>query len=229
MQKEDWNFSITGAAKALAQLFPGTAVIASLYSEVEADQKEQKIKQLIEIKEKRVLDVIDTMRIELEAHASLLNSDYVNSSDFYEIFISSVKKIADERNETKRIAFKNILLNGMFSQHSYDDTEEYIRLLDQLSYKHVVLLKLFYSPKDFAKENNIGFPSGNTLQSVMRKLLPSWEQDVLFDNLFDLENMRLIDRLTGSLQVMMTSVTLDSLTGKLTSKGMTFVSNIIRL
>jgi hypothetical protein len=218
MNKEDRRFVIEGTLKALVSFIPGIGgAIGSILSDTLADRKEQRISELL-----------SELKTEIDAQKESVNESFISKGDFLDIFEATVNKVANERSEQKRIAFRNILLTGILStQYSYDDVEFQMRILEQLNQDHILLLRLFKTPKNFVTEDKDSYKS-NTLLRLFRQILPNWDVDYIFDSLNDLQNMRLIESITSNWQTMMTSVTLETLEGKLTSKGMTFVMFILR-
>ena len=218
MEKKDKNFIKEGVVKGLITFIPGIGgLIGSILSDILADRKEQRLNEFLQ-----------SLQNEISDNKERLNSDFVSKVDFLDIFEYATNKIANERSEEKRMAFKNILLRGILTaQTTYDDIENQMRILEQLNSDHILLLRFFKSPKTFnSGSSNI---RTSTISSFFRQLLPNWENDYLFDHFTDLENNRLIEKyVTGNWQTMMTGVTSDNFTGTLTSRGATFVSFILR-
>ena len=217
MDKKDNQFVIEGTIKALISFIPGIGgAIGSILSDILADRKEQ-----------RVNDFLQALKDEISENKERINSEFISKVDFLDVFEATTIKIANERSEEKRNAFKNILLTGILSpNYTYDDLENQMRILEQLNESHIFLLRFFKSPKTFRPE--VSQIRTSTFLSFFRTLLPSWEYDYLKDHLNDLEINSLIENVSQNLQTMMTNVTIDNFTATLTSRGATFVSFILR-
>jgi cadmium resistance protein CadD (predicted permease) len=217
MDKKDKEYILEGTIKGLITFIPVIGgLIGSLLSDTLADRKEQ-----------RLNDFLKDMKDAIDENKERLNSDFISKVDFLDVFEATTNKIANERSDEKRSAFKNILLNGILSpNYTYDDIENQMRILDQLNADHILLLKFFKSPKTFNSE--AAQINSGTYLGFFRALLPNWEFDYLKDHLNDLEINRLIENLTGNMQTMMTRVSIDNFTGTLTSRGATFASFILR-
>jgi hypothetical protein len=219
MDKDEKRFVIEGAVKALIALIPGIGgTIGSILSDALADRKEQRIKEFL-----------SALKTEIEANKMIINTEFINKNDFLDVFEITTRKIANERSEEKRSYFKNILLHGMLSANdTYDEVEYQMRILEQLNNNHLFLLRFFRSPKQYGLENGISQVRENILLRLFRQIFPAWDIDHLFDHLKDLENSRLIEDVTGNFRTMTSGLTIDNLEGKLTSKGATFISFIVR-
>jgi hypothetical protein len=217
MDKKDKQYVIESSVKALINLIPGIGgAIGSILSDALADRKEQRLNEFLQ-----------SLKDEISENKNQINSDFVSKVDFLDIFEVTTTKIANERSEEKRNAFKNILLTGILSpNYTYDQLENQIRILDQLNADHILLLKFFKSPKTFTPE--AAQIRTATILSFFRTLLPNWDYDYLKDHLNDLEINNLIDNVSRNLQTMMSGVTTDNFAGTLTSKGATFVSFILK-
>jgi hypothetical protein len=217
MNKEDRNYVIESTTKALVSFIPGIGgAIGSILSDALADRKEQRLKEFLE-----------SLKQQVESNQDMVNHDFIKKVDFLDIFEKTATRIRDERAVEKRIAYKNILLHGIFSSNcTYDEIETQIRILDQLFPDHLVLLRLFHSPTNFLTETTSNLVGGS-FGNIFRKLFPNWEWDYLVDSLFELESLRLIESLSPNLKTMMVGVSVQSLEGKLTSRGKTFVKFVL--
>ncbi len=218
MEKADWFDSFHTAAKALISIVPFFGgIMGSIYGDV-----------LGEIKENRLKDFINSIKKEVDENTERMNKEFINNVEFLDLFEITAKRIVDERSEKKRLGYKNILLKGVFSSgHTYDETEAQLKILDQLTDSHLILLSLFFNPQVFSKNIDLTRHFGNTYLSLLKIILPGWDYDFLVDHLIDLENLRLIDKISDSLRVVLTKVQLNMLEGKLTSRGMSFVVFIL--
>lgn len=220
MEKEERQYVLESSTKALITFIPliGGA-IGPLLSDALADRKEQRINEFLR-----------KLKEDLDKNKELVNSHFLNKDDFLDIFESTAKKIANERSELKREAFKNILVHGILSgTYTYDEVENQMRILDLLSADHIILLKLLNHPKSFNATNiDITKIRSSTYLGLFRQIFPNWDKDYLFDYMRDLENNRLIEDITNNFQTMMTNVIADNLEGKLTSRGATFISFILQ-
>ena len=211
MEKEDKLFIIESSLKAIASCIPIIGGVGtSIWSDISADRKAQRLKVF--------LNDLDN---ELKKNTARINNDLVSKEDFVDVFEMTAKKIAVERSEEKREAFKNILLNGILTpNHTYDELENQIRILDQLNSDHIIVLKIFSSKKEVS--------GANTFHKFFKEILPGWEFDYIKDHLGDLENLRLIDNIIGNFQTMFTIVNFETVRSRLTSRGISFLYFILR-
>jgi len=217
MNSDNLNFYAELIGKPLVSYLPGLGpIISSMAGDILAERKEKRIKEF--------LTSLDDALVKYADH---VNENFVKQDDFYDILEQTLKKIVIERSTAKRAAYKNILLHGFISRDpSYDLIEYNLRLLDQLSNEHLLMLKLFKCPQNFDGTDTYDF-KGSTLKRLFSTILPDWQYDVLYDVLFELENMRLIEKTSDNLMTMMSVVSYKNLDGRLTSKGMSFVQYIL--
>ena len=218
MEKQDKQAIIESFTKAVISFVPGIGgAVGSILGDVLAHRKE-----------KRINEFLETIKEDIINNKEQVNLDFVSKEDFLDVFEGTAKKIANERSEEKRQAYKNILVHGILSNgYSYDEVENQMRILDLLSSDHILLLNLFASPINFKLEN-ANLKSAGTYWALLKQILPNWERDYAYDHIKDLENNRLVEGVAENFQTMMMNVTLSSLEGKLTSRGATFVSFILR-
>ena len=186
MDKKDKQYIVEGTIKGLITFIPGVGgLIGSLLNDALADRKEQ-----------RIYEYLQSLKDEINENKEKLNTQFISTIDFLDIFEATTTKITNERSEEKRKAFKNIMLTGILSPHySYDDIENQIHILEQLNTNHILLLRFFKSPKAFSLSESSQARSG-TYKGYFRAIFPNWEYDYIYDHLNDLEGNRLIDNMT---------------------------------
>jgi predicted S18 family serine protease len=217
VDKEDRRFVIEGSIKALVSFIPGIGgAIGSILSDALADRKEQRLNEFLA-----------GLKTEIDANKDSLNKEFVSKVDFLDIFEKAFLRVAEERAEVKRLAFRNILLTGILgSNGDYNELERQIRILDLLDEEHISLLKFFSSPGTFSIESSTA--NANTMLRYFTSVFPFWSKDKLIDLLNDLETNRLIENYSGNLQTMMSGVSFANFTNGLTLKGKRFVDYILR-
>lgn len=219
MEKDEKSFVLHSTIKALSQMIPiiGGA-FSSLYGDVLAD-----------IEKKRVGELLEGLRLDLEANIDRINHQFINKEDFLDLLVNAKEKVRRERSEVKRLGFKNILAKGITNEKpNYDEIENNLNLLNQLTADHVYLLKLFSDPLKLVQEAHINPEYTAQLQSLFTTLFYYWELDYTIDLLFDLEGHRLISPIIGEFENMTISRTYDTLKTFLTKRGAKFIGYVVR-
>ena len=126
--------------KQLLNSNPITGFIVSYIETVKARQAERKLT--------RCMEMLESLRQDLEESQKNINEEYVKNDDFLDIFEQTVNYVANERNIDKRMYFKNILLNSIFKNTvDYDITEKYMNILSRLEKDDLIILKVLYQPE----------------------------------------------------------------------------------
>ena len=137
--------------KDLVRLLPlgGTAV--EVYEELKSKQIERKIKRLEEF--------YTNLAATVNVHQDKINQDYVSKDDFLDVFEEATRYVVSERQENKRILFKNILANSITStDYDYDRTERYFRILDNLSETELRILVVLDNPEAYNRSHGMIIP-----------------------------------------------------------------------
>lgn len=131
------------AAKGITAMIPvlgGT--LTSVWSDIEAVQAKRK--------QERLEEFYIALKDEIELLKGQLKTTYISQPDFLDIFELTARYIVNERTEEKRTLFRNILLNSISSKDcTYDKTEKYLRLLEQLNYLEILILRILINPQEY--------------------------------------------------------------------------------
>lgn len=160
--KENMPPIIVGALKGLASVIPSASIALNIYSELQAKQIERKIRRLEEF-----INAFSKDLDGLKAKHEQLNEDCIKREDFPDIFEHTIRYILNERNQEKRIMFKNIFENTIKDdKFDFDITERYMRILEQLDRLQITILKILYNPSKFNEEKGfiISTPINNEYQ-----------------------------------------------------------------
>lgn len=153
--------TIKGVTKGLVAAIPyiGNAAVA-IYDELQSKQVVRKLKRFEELYETLVND--------FENLNDKIIKDCVQREDLLDIFEQTANNVVNERNEDKRKLFKNIFEHTITDKdYDFDETEQYFRLLEQLSPFQLDILAVLYNPSKYnnAKGKIIPDPINNQWQS----------------------------------------------------------------
>ncbi len=213
--------------KDLARCLPIAGTAIEIYEEFQAKQVERKIKRLEEF--------YANLAESINVIEDKINKDFISKDDFLDVFEESTRYVVLERQENKRILFKNILVNSISSPVcDYDKTERYFKLLDNLSVIELEVLAVLDNPKNYNKSHGmiIEDPIYSPYQTswvyassmgVLTKILGMKVHDieeaitVLFSNGLVMENAM-------SKKIQTNGNTIDVLENLLTTRGRDFVN-----
>lgn len=146
----------------LIPFFGNTAL--EIYNEVQSKQVERKIKRLEEF--------YQSLDARLQTLEDRINKEFVSKDDFLDVFEETSQYIITERIDKKRNYFNNILVNSIISPIcDFDQTERYLRLLDNLNEQELSILAVLDNPYEYNRRHGmiIKDPADNSL-------LSSWKQ-----------------------------------------------------
>mgnify|MGYP000001568194 CR=1 FL=1 len=105
-------------------------------------------------KEKRIEEFLVEFNKKITNNQEKIVIDYINNDDFLDIFENIYRSILNERQNEKRIAYRNVLANSMLTNGtSYEDTEEFQYLISILKIKSFSILNVFNKLNKFESEN----------------------------------------------------------------------------
>lgn len=237
MEKENIIEKGVIAIKGITAMIPvlgGT--LTSVWSDIEAIQAKRKHERLEEF--------YLALETEVQKIKEQINESYINQPDFLDVFEQTARHIINERREEKRIMFRNILLNSIITKGcSYDKTEKYLRILEQMNNIELLLLKILKNPKVYnekqggiiknpnERQSNAVYRVHYTLVSEFKKImsdLTKIPQDDISEAMYFLESNRLVNENASEYRLQMNGNPIHVLDDKLTSKGKDFISFILR-
>ena len=134
--------------KELARLLPLGNTAVEIYDELQSKQIERKIQRLEEFYTNLVNSV--------NAVSDKVNQEFVKRDDFLDVFEEATRYVVTERNDEKRLFFKNILVRSITSfDCDYDKTERYFRLLDNLTEIELRILAVLDNPDSYNKNHGM--------------------------------------------------------------------------
>lgn len=140
MKKENIIEKGVVAIKGITAMIPvlgGT--LASVWSDIEAIQAKRKHERLEEF--------YIALKEEIELLKDQITTVYISQPDFLDIFELTARYIINERTEEKRILFRNVFINSITRNDcTYDKTEKYLRILDQMSNLELFILRILSNP-----------------------------------------------------------------------------------
>lgn len=230
------------ATKAIVSIIPvlGSS-ITSVWSDIEATQAKRKLERLEEF--------YFELKKDVEGIQDKISSSYTAQPDFLDIFELTARYIVNERNEEKRASFRNILVNSIVSEDcSYDKTEKYLRIVEQMNNLEILILKVLVNPSkyntqqgDIIKDPNERNPDETASNSTYRTFyngvyeftdilskLIMIPQDDIDEAIYFLESNRLVMDKSSNYKLQTNGNPIHILDDKLTSKGKDFVSFIMR-
>lgn len=222
--------------KQLLNSNPITGFIVSYIETVKVRQAERKLT--------RCMEMLESLRQDLEESQKNINEEYVKNDDFLDIFEQTVNYVANERNIDKRMYFKNILLNSIFKNTvDYDITEKYMNILSRLEKDDLIILKVLYQPELANKVKGYVLKNPNLVNGkrsefyriernydlvwTLKDLLQINEEQIK-DSLYALTRERLVNDNTLSFSLKTDGNPVYVLKNHLTPKGKSFISYLLK-
>ena len=195
------------------------AAIASIYTDYQAERKQKRIEELIEGLKKE--------QVRLEGRLN----DAFNSMEILDIIEQITIHVSNERTEVKRRCYRNIFIHTITAEsYDFDESEEMIRLVEQLTRNHIFILGILADPDGF--NQTLEYPVfkegrlSSSIGEIFKRILPDWELDNLIAIFKDLEGLHLTKDMSPSVSAMLTDKGIEHIKNKLTTRGLAFVEFI---
>lgn len=182
-------------------------------------------------KQERLLQFVKELGENVEQIGDRLNKDYITTDEFAFAFERTLKGVLENYQQEKLKAFRAALLNTLITSDDVDaETRElYLRLVDDLTHRHIRLLNALIDPAgfDLAQGAVVGEGEGlsTSLMSILERLFPDYTNAEIDYVVADLDNLGLTS-MHQVLQAAITDTGIHQLEGRLTKFGEGFVSYI---
>ena len=101
------------------------------------------------VSNERVREVLEGLSSDLADFKSEISEEYVKTEDFEELLEQTLKRAADERNESKRKIYRAFLTNAIESPGElYDDQIRFLRTLEELQPDHLLVIRALSQSPD---------------------------------------------------------------------------------
>jgi hypothetical protein len=206
MTRDEKITEVVGTVSSLTPLLGGP--LSSILMGISGDRRFDRVRKVIIELAERLGDV------EADREA------FVRSEDFEDLLIETLQRVAAERDEGKRLGYRNILLNAVRdATQSYDETLRFLRVLEQLQPDHVEVLRAYETEP--AESNTL---IGGSRRHTLGNRLPEMPAEHVDDLVVQLEDLRLT---TGSLQGMVTGPSAVDLRPLITPFGRRFLMYVV--
>lgn len=202
------------AAAIFASLLPGLGgAISNVISGWSAERKRE-----------RVREVIDGLALRLANLHSKVAEEYVRSDELEDLLDQTLRRVANERHESKRRLYREFLVGAVTTPAPYDEQLRVLRALDELQAAHLGLLRALMQEPD-AKHADAMMSSP---AATLTRRVPGLSREQLGDLVAQLETLRIVTSLVTRLHTGMTGGGAEDLRNSITPFGNRFVEYILR-
>ena len=146
----------------------------------------------------RMAAAVQQLAEEISSVERSVVESYVATEDFEDLVDDTLRRIAVERQEAKRVLLAHFLaINIRESASNYDELDRILRVLDSLQPAHVLLMRALDQAPNYGE---LGF-SGSPIHTLKSRL-PQFDVDLIRDLVQQLNDLRLTD--LRSVSAMMT-------------------------
>jgi len=168
----------------------------------------------------RVADFLNCLRDDLETLKDDLSEDYLKSDEFEEILDETLQRVAKERTEAKRVAFRNFLTGEMKNRMaSYDDQIRVLRVIENLQEQHILVLRAIDQ-----EPNPDPHAISGSIEGTLVSRVGGLSGDQITELVSQLNDMRIVR--IASTRTMMTAHGAEDLRGRLTDLGRKLIQYI---
>lgn len=174
-------------------------------------------------KEERLMEFLTNLQRELNEKQEQLIREYIESSDFLDVFENILRDVMNTRTEVKRNMLKNLLVNSCIFPHtSYERTEAFQHLIDVLSPTSLVILSVFYNAQNIMMDGKK--ESVDIIWSRIREITKTTDESdsLLMEYIDELESRYLIESFRNNTYSTDSGVPLVGDRPYITEKGIAF-------
>lgn len=226
---------VVSVPTSIAKACIGRTLVGSVALEVLDSCK----KYQAERKVRRLEDFMYGLSESVKGMEASLNEEYLRKDDFLDVFENAARKVVNERSEQKREMFRNVLCSSFFAEScSYDKTDKYLRILEELDELEIKILVLLRNPRRYNAQsgNVIKDPNEGSHMWISRdfRIMDSFEsllrcgKDDIYDALETLVRYRLVIPKVAEIQLRTNGHPIDIFNNVLTEKGQDFIGFAIR-
>jgi hypothetical protein len=143
----------------------------------------------------------------------------VRSDEFEDLLDQTLRRVANERHESKRRLYREFLVEAITKPAAYDEQLRILRILEELQAAHIILLRAILQEPDPKHADGIS----GSFNATLARRLPAYN-DVIGDLVAQLNDFRITN--LSSLHTMMTARGAEDTRGTVTPFGQRFVSYI---
>jgi len=174
-----------------------------------------------ERKRERVREVISGLALRLANLQSTLADEYLRGDEFEDLLDQTLRRVANERHESKRRLYREFLVGAITKPAPYDEQLRILRILEELQAAHIVLVRAILQEPDPKHADGI---SGSFAVTLKRRM-PELYKEQIGDLVAQLNDFR-ITEMSPNLQTMMTARGAEDMRERVTPFGQRFVAYI---
>ena len=130
-----------------------------------------------------------------------VREDYVRSDEFEDLVDQTLRRVANERHEEKRLLYRDFLVGAVRTPTRYDEQLRYLRVIEQLQAAHVQVVSAITASSTEAPPGQRRYqPMYGSQYQALRPRLPGLSQELLDDLLSQLDTLGVIN--TKSMRAM---------------------------
>jgi len=172
-----------------------------------------------ERKRERVREVISGLALRLANLQSEVADEYVRGDEFEDLLDQTLRRVANERHESKRRLYREFLVGAITKPATYDEQLRILRILEELQAAHIILLRAILQDPDPKHADGIS----GSLAATLARRMPAYK-DQIDDLVAQLDDFR-ITEMSSSLKAMMTARGAEDMRERVTPFGQRFVAS----
>jgi len=141
-----------------------------------------------ERKRERVREVISGLALRLVNLQSEVADEYVRGDEFEDLLDQTLRRVANERHESKRRLYREFLVGAITKPATYDEQLRILRILEELQAAHIILLRAILQDPDPKHADGIS----GSLAATLARRMPAYK-DQIDDLVAQLDDFRITE------------------------------------
>ena len=188
MDKKD--MFMTGVKATISAVPVVGGSFASIISDVYSDRKEAKLTEFIENFKVEMEDKYGSDKLD----AAIVKS-FVENEEFLDIFENLLIDILHQRTKEKRSYLRHLLINSITKQSAtYDKTESFQRILNQVTVQHLLILSAFYDCREIHMQQLD--KDLDVIMMCIKEKVDGLPEETIKELIRDLESLNLVNYFT---------------------------------
>ena len=135
----------------------------------------------------RLRDVLTGVVEKISALGTRVQDDYIRSEEFEDLLDQTLRRVANERHESKRRLYREFLVSAISSPAPYDEQLRVVRILEELQAVHIALIRAIAQEPDPIRSSH----GTGSFAATLRRRMSGVSMEIIEELIALLNSMRI--------------------------------------